>query len=452
MFKVESLSIGKHVDAGRYAGSILNRCVLVGGKWVAMVCSNKTAMIDLHHFEKLTTHDHQKWFRNVSGYIMNSGNEYMHQMIIGRSVDPNLSIDHINWIKMDNREENLRHATQAQQNNNRATRSDKTPPQAAILAYGIKSLPRGIRYDPTMERYTCADHELCRSVRNNGTRRSDASEIARFKDCLEIYIDNLSSNASYAREASLAADRIRLAKEYKEIAAAAHAFDPAIPEAADVDLEDLEDDLTYARSCLRRIQDVVVVRGPPNIESYETQVLGGKAIARIKGETLTLYDAMFHADLADKNWDVGGGAPRWNKKNLNAYVWALAGKPAPGDGEIVAPISRMAFDVRLENLCILKGRQAMRVVENDHVIPEGISLPWKYLPKGITVNKVGVMCNGAKKSISAKNTIPSIQAGIDWFVDEARKAQGAVKFERENELYQGLLGEYMDVCAKELAD
>jgi hypothetical protein len=76
--------------------------------------------------------------RTPGGYICGTKNYqtlYLHSLIMNRVQEkPNekLSIDHINWDKLDNRRENLRWATQSEQNSNRDKMKRKN---------GARSLP-----------------------------------------------------------------------------------------------------------------------------------------------------------------------------------------------------------------------------------------------------------------------------------------------------------------------
>jgi hypothetical protein len=74
----------------------------------------------------------------------------MHKYIMqlaNKEKQNNDSIDHINQIKTHNVIENLRYVTQAVQNNNRQSRSDRVKPPQELINIGINDLPRYIRYD-----------------------------------------------------------------------------------------------------------------------------------------------------------------------------------------------------------------------------------------------------------------------------------------------------------------
>jgi len=75
------------------------------------------------------------------GYIKNTKYGYLHSIIMNRvqeKPNDNYSVDHINKDKLDNRRENLRWATQSQQNTNTDKRNRK---------HNARSLPEGITHD-----------------------------------------------------------------------------------------------------------------------------------------------------------------------------------------------------------------------------------------------------------------------------------------------------------------
>ena len=459
--KVAHLSDGIMSDVGRNAGKRCNKCVNVDDKYVVMHCNGGSLIV--YDFDMFDVLSHWTWTLNSSMYALNSANVYMHRYIMDADSNPDsdLSIDHVNWIKTDNRKANLRFATQSEQNSNRATRHDKEPANAELRAHGILELPSGIRRDSTMGRYTCADHPACRGQgkRFNGTRCKDASEIARFKDCLEIYVENLSESPEHARQADIADTRRRLATEYNDIVRAAVAFDPTLLSSADsvtsALVEVADDDLSFARRLLRSLSDVVIVRGCPNLTHEDVEIPSLGAVARLKGGTVTLMDKNVYSKLRGENWEVGEGSPpRLNKVALSTVVWNIAGRAPPPPGSVVVPISRVGYDVRLENLEVIVGRQAYRVVPGDHLFPEGVS--WtgqdRFLPKGLTINRSKVMLSAAAgvsqnwaKSINPLDRLNSTTRHIREAYSFLRESHGEAEFDASNAKYQRLLGEYVDV-------
>lgn len=107
------------------------------------------------------------WYHRDTGYV------YAHSNIIGESGKPKAitmhsyimdpksdqvsngvrSIDHINQVKTFNIIENMRFSTQSEQNSNRADRADKLDPPPELVAIGITTMPRYIRYDKSEQKF-----------------------------------------------------------------------------------------------------------------------------------------------------------------------------------------------------------------------------------------------------------------------------------------------------------
>ena len=397
----------------------------------------------------------------------------MHALVLP-SPSPSLSIDHVNWIKVDNRASNLRLATQGEQNANRADRSDKAPPCAELREAGITRLPRGVRKDNSTDRYTLSDHPLFRG-QYNGTHHRDSGELARYKDCMETYVDVLGNHPANAESEALSKRRIALAAEYNAIVRCAHEFDPRMPDGPYADLGDLMDDLTLARHQLALLADVRVVKGGATLAFGNVLEPAGLAgvVARVKGTTLTLYDARYEPALAELNWDtprvhipkaLERKYPGVARMLLSHFVWTvLAGRAVP-EGCSVAHINGKAFDVRLENLAIRPGAKAPRSIETDLTMPADAARQtgMRFLPRGMSVNQTKVMLNQAaglhagehgadakglwKASINAarSNVAELVLRGIRVLRDTHSDA----KFDEDNARYQRLLGGYADCCAE----
>ena len=285
-----------------------------------------------------------------------------------------------------------------------------------------------------------------------------------------IYITALSADASCAAEAALADMRLALAEEYNSIVKSAHAFDAAIPDGPYVDLDNLVDDLTYARRLMAKLVDVKVKKGTRNLATRDVVVPNGLAgvIGRVKGGTLTLYDQRFAGTLSRMNWEVEGNAPRANKVQLATIVWTqLAGRTVP-DGHVVCAISGRSYDVRLENLELVAGKQAFRRSEGDWLMPDEVDaarLGMRFLPKGVTVNSSKVMITQAGRLVSGANgaddtgmwsrTISNDRSNVEALVHASVeclvRTHGHDAFAAANAKYQRLLGEYLDAAGALLA-
>jgi transposase-like protein len=70
------------------------------------------------------------------------------------------SVDHINRHVFDNRDDNLRWASQSDQNYNRSSFSNKKEPCDELKGFGINFLPRYIRYEKGAERFVIDKHPV----------------------------------------------------------------------------------------------------------------------------------------------------------------------------------------------------------------------------------------------------------------------------------------------------
>ena len=469
--QVAPLTTGRKCDIGRYAGKTFNRAVVVDSKWIVMTCGNSCTVFDLDMFEEIgkTT-----WSMLKIGYVIESNiKQYLHALVLPNTRNT-LSVDHINHVKTDNRLANLRLATQSEQNSNRPTRSDKSPACDELINAGIMHLPMGIRKDESMGRYTCGDHPICKKLKSinfTGTRCKDANELARFKDCLAIYIDILENNEDEAARVFFD-KRIALAKEYNAIVQAAHTFDNKMPDGPYADIESLmEDDLTYAKSIMSTLSAVEVVKGPANMATNEIFVAALNAIKRTKGESVTMYDARFVEELKEINWDTGDGAPRvkipstlvskypdFERGTLMTFIWTQLLKKDIPEGHVVGPFTCDTYDVREENIQLIQGKAAFRITPDEWVIPEDVDIGMQFLPRGITVNKVKVMINQAgqlrpgefgadakgkwAKTITGKSTVAIlINAAIKILTD----THGQNEFNERNDKYQKLMATYRGI-------
>ena len=84
------------------------------------VFNNKTnqeykVKVDDDDFDKVNQF---KWTFHSKGYVRSNKNVMMHHLIIGNKSSEGLVVDHINQDKLDNRKENLRHASKSQNSQN----------------------------------------------------------------------------------------------------------------------------------------------------------------------------------------------------------------------------------------------------------------------------------------------------------------------------------------------
>lgn len=497
------LSAGNARALGSRPGILFNPAVEVAAHAAVVIgCSGGCVVLDRADYDA-GLKDHT-WFVTAAGYAaarIGPTNIYMHRLVLPDPTgDAALSVDHINRIKTDNRRANLRLASQGLQNSNRAARGDKTPPSVALLAAGVRHLPCGVRWDVSMQRYTCGDHPLApRDGRlTNGTRSARSSEVAKFKDCVRALVAVLEADDGYALEAEAHAERARLADEYAAIVACAHAHDPeSFPLLPDEQMiagggGDDVDELTYARSLLQLLDGVEVHAGPGHCDAVDVRAPGGLAgtIARVKNGSVTLYDARFEAEMAAVNFEVGAdGAdqPRVHpsaelrraypgfasKLLLREFVWQHLARRGPvPPGASLQPRNGMLYDVRLENLALVPGgdKKAFRSPVSLETPTEALAAlgGMRFMPRGLSVSvsggtrvlvgkAAGLLPGGehgadGKLTLNATRARPLPETLLHAIGLLRRSAADAGRdFDAENREYQRLLGEYVDARSAALS-
>ena len=139
----------------------------------------------------------ESWHVMKVGYA-HGNSDYMHNYIarlnnILKEEGSNMSIDHINECKLDNRKENIRYVSQSEQNRNRKSRNDKENPCQELIDIGIEELPRHVRWDKTEEKFVLEKHpyllkEVEMGIRNkpamSGSKSKKLSVFEKFSDIM----------------------------------------------------------------------------------------------------------------------------------------------------------------------------------------------------------------------------------------------------------------------------
>lgn len=467
---------------GRYAGSRMNPAVFVrdevSGAEVAVMSLAKgvaCAVVDMADYERVTSQC--TWtFSDHLGYAINTSADladgnYMHMVVLPSA--HGLTIDHINQIRTDNRLANLRTATQSEQNANRAERVDRFAVPPELAEAGIRSMPRYVRYDRGMGRFTFNDHPVLRLLPDtaafsggNGTRHSGCSLLGKYLDSARKYVRMHEQHpallARMTKGGASTEDARRMATEYVTYTAFANALHPELfPAPPRIDVATLYvDDLQLARAHVAQLEasGTDVRAGAANQRAQiEDVAAGGAGLAatRTKGNRATLFDAAHRAVIEGITCDESGSTPRVRLDTgervwLGELMWTtLMRAAAPPAGHVIVPLNWEHYDVRLENMIALPGESGKNykrpeVLDVPEELREGLGM--RFIPRGVMLSRERGVLSKVKVSVGGAKAVcapgATVLERLQTAIDKLRAADPG--FDELNDRYQRMMDDWRE--------
>ena len=403
-------------------------------------------------------------------YIHNNQKYRTHHSLIFGKVPVDYTIDHINWIKTDNRRANLRAATMSEQNENRTSRCDMNAPLEELQQIGITHYPRGIRWEPTECKFMIDTSD---GSAISSTKSTKVSTINKFRDILKKYI---TVSEPESTRLYFISERYKLAEEYNQILKAAHQFDPEFPDGPYVDAANLMDKCNYAKELLDKLPAVEatdILHGPLTQQQGHFHIPEISAFAIRKGDNVIIFDNIYEKIIrALPNIDFSGGSPmipasttlqsmfpnaisqldvKAKKKILvKELVWrGFFNKELIPDHTIV-PINYQQTDLRAENLRLLPGGPKSYKGIVKFKVPDEALMDDRFFPNGISLNqgsasKVNPWSLYYKTpSMEKRKNILCSPLNIQEAYNKAKAifAKELPNFEEDNVIFQRLVSEY----------
>lgn len=276
------------------------------------------------------------WKINAGGYAIarvNGQMTYMHRLIMTTTASHS-TVDHINWIKTDNRRKNLRAANMSQQNSNRGSRCDKLQPLPELIEVGVTEYPRHIRWDRTEKKFIIDKHPMLikhveQGIRKkamiSGTKSATMNVIQKYQDIL-AKLDELNQEYSGFADTEFQEIKNENLNEFKEICKAIDIYNgtyvevndtqptyieivpqrrvekgrkkpSALPEGCGVTISMVPKYVWYRPECEKRGDMFIIERHPKLV------VPSWKTTSSKKYTTLQKYEMLmaYYNDLENKN-------------------------------------------------------------------------------------------------------------------------------------------------------
>lgn len=435
---------------------------------MTLLDGSRVTVIDADTYASLPTSSWSVVHTYVYGHAVK---KYLHAVIAPSSSDQDadgLSVDHINQIKLDNRQCNLRYASQSLQNTNRGVRGDRYDVQAELAAAGVLEMPRFIRWDDACKRYTFADAPFA-PPNANSTRASVCTHIGRYLDCLNKYIAVIRgmSEEEVAYSQAELETRVRLADEYKAIVDAAHRFDVSKFPTCDATILPVYHSVaTYLAMAVQQRdylveKGVTVVTGTPNLVSRHHVVLladGTQMGILRKGGNVLIYDKAMENYFATMRIDFGTSSTRvWQSNGsrvaIATHVWTACANRTIPDGMTVVPINFERCDMRVANLQLVEGASGKSYKRGGVLeVPSDVDIGMRFIPCGMTLSYenrarrhvVNVNIKGFPKKEIPEAGDKTLQQAFDEGMAALRQDP---EFEARNAAYQSRMREFREIMA-----
>lgn len=310
--------LGKHVGRELNPGLVV-RDTASGSDFAVMQLSNdaaaECAVMDLESWEKVS----ERTWSLMNGHGRDASGP-MHKCIMPPPAG--MRVEHTDRNMLDNRKANM--CLGPKSDETRGSReAAKVISEELQALIGLPAVPKYLFVDSVTQRFSFEGHPHAAKLKLVGVRIATYgvsgkkhSAVDKLGDIIQKYhamcVQHDALFPADARaEEQAAKDRHRLASEYAEIVAVAHAHDPAkFPPPAAINMADLQPEVVKARTMLGLLAGktsvpVEDITGSPNIDFREVAIPDMAAVARVKGDETVLYDAESATVLKELNWECG---------------------------------------------------------------------------------------------------------------------------------------------------